>query len=163
MTRRRWIAVAIAAVVALAAAGAGLARWRAQNDDPIFGTQEAKRVLGDYLDAVEHGDYAAAAELLAVGDEALGERPDLRPLEVDELSVEALAAGLEDYCSNGCIALTSIDLDEAGGSAYRAVVSFGEPRGHPLERSFTVGERDDGTRYVRGLPPAGTGTLPRPE
>jgi len=26
-----------------------------------------------------------------------------------------------------------------------------------------VGERDDGTRYVRGLPPAGTGTLPRPE
>jgi hypothetical protein len=74
--------------------------------------------------------------------------------------VRALTAGLADYCSNCCLAATSMTVRGADDGAYLVVASFGEPRGHPLERSFTVGE-DDGTRYVRGLPPAGTGTLPR--
>lgn len=135
MTGRRWLVVALAA--AALAATLGFVRWRAEDDGPLT-EEEAETVVGDYLDAVEREDYPAAAQL-AGGDSD--------------------PSALADHCRDGCLAATGIVVDADGSGRYVAVVTFGEPRGHPLQRSFVVGEDDDGRPYVRGLPPAGTGTI----
>jgi hypothetical protein len=135
---RRWIGLGAAAAALLTAAG--VARWRA-DDDAAFSAEDAQAVLDDYLDALAQEDYAAAADFLAADDDT----------------------DLAEHCEDGCLDATSIALPEADGAReYVAVVTFGEPRGHPLERSFVVGETADGRPYVRGVPPQGTGILYTP-
>ena len=113
-------------------------------------------MLHDYLAAIEGEDYTAAAELLAAGDEPIADLPTA------DRSVDSIARALAEYCSAGCLASTAVSLYQPDDrQAYVAVVTFGEPRGHPLERSFVVGETAGGVPYIRGLPPAGTGSLPR--
>jgi hypothetical protein len=142
------VATAAAALVATL----GFVRWPRSED------VDTRAVVEDYLDAVEREDYQAAAELLVAGP---SERSDLDPLAIDEPTAREIAAGLAAYCRAGCIAPTGIGTPEPDGQGRDIViVTFGEPRGHPLQRSMIVGETDDGRPYVRGLPPAGTGTIP---
>lgn len=132
---RRWILAAVAAVTLLAGGAAALGRA-----DDTFTENDAEAVLDDYLDAMERADYTVAAHLSAEGDEA----------------------DLAEHCRDGCLAATSVAVPTPRGDhAYLAVVTFGEPRGHPLQRSFVIEEDDDGQARVDGLPPAGTGTIPR--
>jgi hypothetical protein len=149
-------------VVCLVVAAVAGACGRTEHSLVPEAPRSPEAVLHDYLDAVESQDYRAAAELLAAGEEPLDARRDLDPLAVEGASVAELAAGLADYCRDGCLAATDIALADAAGSEGRAVVQFGEPRGHPLERTFTVGRTEDGDPYVRGLPPSGTGSLYTP-
>ena len=130
----------VGAVVGTLLAAAGVVRWLA-DDDTAFSAEDAEAVLDDYLDAFEQEDYAAAAELLAAGDDT----------------------DLAEHCRDGCLDATAIALPEPDGEReYVAVVTFGEPRGHPLERTFVVGQTDAGRPYVRGVPPQGTGILYTP-
>lgn len=136
MTRRAILAgVAAAALLAGTAVALGQA-----DDDDTFTADDAAAVLADYLDAVEREDYPAAAALWAEGDEA----------------------DLAEHCRNGCLGPTSVATPTPRGDhEYVVVATFGEPRGHPLERSFVVEEDAEGQASVQGLPPAGTGTIPR--
>lgn len=137
MTTRRWIGLAVAAVTLLTAAA--VARWRASDDD--FTAADAEAVLDDYLDAMAEEDYEAAAGFLATDDDT----------------------DLAEHCRDGCLTATSIaEPTPRGDSEYLVVVTFGEPRGHPLERSFVVGETADHEPYVSGQPPQGTGVLYTP-
>ncbi|HEY3141655.1 MAG TPA: hypothetical protein VGJ86_11025 [Acidimicrobiales bacterium] len=123
-------------------------------DGPI-NSDEAQGVLRDYLAAIEGADYTAAAKFLAAGDEPIADLPTA------DLSVDSIARALAEYCAPGCLASTAVILYQPDDrQAYVAVVTFGEPRGHPLERSFVVWATDEGEPYVRGLPPAGTGAIP---
>jgi hypothetical protein len=130
----------------------GVMWWWRTDDGRGLSEEEAEAVVADYLDAVEQQDYREAARFLAGG--SAGDRPDLAPLVVDDPTVDGIAAGLAEYCREGCLSPTAMAV-EAEGDHYVVVVTFGEPRGHPLQRTFVVGEGAD----VRGLPPAGTGTL----
>ncbi len=71
-----------------------------------------------------------------------------------------MARALPLYCRDGCpehtaAAVTGLDRNRG----FLAVAEFGEPRGHPLGRGFTVWATADGEPYIRGLPPAGDGVL----
>lgn len=126
---------------------------------PTLTEAQAESAVRDYVAAVHEGDYANAARFLTRGDTSLDARPDLVKLGVDAATVDAVAEGLDRYCQPSCAALSGVDLDGPDSQSYTATVEFGEPRGHPLQRSFAVGVDADGKPYVQGLPPAGDGAI----
>jgi hypothetical protein len=128
------------------------------DDADALTSDEAETALRDYLSAAADGDYRAAAEPLVLGDEPLEERDDLAPLAVDSLTVAAVADGLSRYCAAGCPDVTdmAVVLDDRD-DGFVATVIFGEPRGHPLNRTLRIVPTADGDVAIRGLPPAGTG------
>lgn len=126
-----------------------------------IGPDRAEDTLRDYLAALADGDYEDASSLLVGGDEPLDQRIDLAPLQLDELSVESVAEALSGYCGDGCVSPVSLTLgDPDRDRGYVAIVEFGEPRGHPLRRSFVVWATPTGRPYVRGLPPSELSPIP---
>jgi hypothetical protein len=159
------LAVAVGVVVLVLLADDGPNATDPSADDaPLLGADQAEDTLRDYLAVVADDDYRAAAVLLVGGDEPLDERDDLAVLDLDELTVESLASALAAYCRDGdCVEPTSVvigDLDRDRG--YEATVDFGEPRGHPVQRTFVVWATSDRQPYVRGLPPRGLTPIPTP-
>jgi hypothetical protein len=133
------------------------------DDADALTRDEAEKSLRDYLSAVSDGDYSAAAEPLVLGDEPLEERDDLEPLATDALTVASVADGLARYCAAGCPDATDMTLvPEEQDDAFVATVVFGEPRGHPLNRTLRIMATPDGEVAIRGLPPSGTGEMISP-
>lgn len=155
------VGLAVVATAVTVAAVVLLARDERRSSTTLLDPRQAEHTLRDYLAALSDGDYRTAAVLLVGGDESLGERTDLAPLQLDELSVESLADALAAYCRDGCVEPTSVVMTRTDGDGgYRAMVDFGEPRGHVVQRPFVVWATPDGEAYVRGLPPPDMSPIP---
>lgn len=155
------VTLAVVATTAAVAAVVVLVRDDGRSSTAPLDPHQAEDTVREYLGALADSNYRTAAVLLVGGDETLDERTDLTALRLDELSAGSLTDALAAYCGRGCVEPTSVAITGPNGaSGYRATVGFGEPRGHPVQRSFVVWATPDGEPYVRGLPPPELSPIP---
>jgi hypothetical protein len=69
---------------------------------PLVSRADSLATITTYLDAIEAGEWLAAASMLDDGAQNPDERPDLRRLGLTDYSYESVAAALEQWCAAGC-------------------------------------------------------------
>jgi hypothetical protein len=112
--------------------------WRFERDDdllvfagvefaePLVSRADSLATITAYFDAVESGDWIAAARMLDDGAQNAEERADLQRLDLDDYSYESVAAALEQWCGAGCWTERPAAADlEFDGFSHR-LVRFGE-------------------------------------